>query len=268
MRVSSSLSEMMPSMSRSRAPRSSAAGPGRVATPAPRRSSRTPSRRAGRSARSRGVPVGPSARAAADRAGARPRIVAAEGLRADPVISSKSARAASRWVTTIARGIPTAAHSSHTIRVAPSTPSGGRDDEKGRVRRAQTGPEFPDEVGVSGGVQKIDLDAVPFDGHQGQLHRALLAVLDLVVVGDGAAVLDAARPVHRARGQRQRFHQRRLARTEWPTSTTFRTDAGWSAGALPAAPGCAFALSPMALPPVHGEVLGARTAAPRAVRLR
>lgn len=26
----------------------------------------------------------------------------------------------------------------------------GRDDEKGRVRRAQTGPELPDEVGVSG----------------------------------------------------------------------------------------------------------------------
>ena len=85
-------------------------------------------------------------------------VVAAEDRpRRSAVISSKSARAASRWVTTMARGMPTAAHSSHTMRVAPSTPSGGRDDEKGRVRRSQTGPELPDEVGVSGGVQQIDL---------------------------------------------------------------------------------------------------------------
>lgn len=42
---------------------------------------------------------------------------------------------------------------------------------------------------------------------------------------------------------------------EWPTSTTFRTDVGRSAAcALPAAPGCVCALSPMILPPVHGEV--------------
>ncbi|GAA3861835.1 hypothetical protein GCM10023084_14190 [Streptomyces lacrimifluminis] len=54
---------------------------------------------------------------------------------------------------------------------------------------------------------------------------------------------------------------------EWPTSTTFRTDAGWSAAvALPAAPGCAFALSPMVLPPVHGEVtVGADVPHPRVV---
>ena len=37
--------------------------------------------------------------------------------------SSKSARSLSSLVTTTARGMPTAAHSSHSIWVAPSTPS-------------------------------------------------------------------------------------------------------------------------------------------------
>lgn len=57
------------------------------------------------------------------------------------VIASKEVRAVSRWVTTMARGMPTAAHSSHTARVVPADGVlllGGRDDEEGRVRRAQT----------------------------------------------------------------------------------------------------------------------------------
>lgn len=43
---------------------------------------------------------------------------------------------------------------------------GRRDDEEGRVRRAQTGPQLPDEVRVTGGVQQIDLAPVP--GHRDQ----------------------------------------------------------------------------------------------------
>lgn len=78
---------------------------------------------------------------------------------------------------------------------------GGGDDEEGGVGRAQTGPEFPDEVGVSGGVQDVDLDSGPLDGDQGELDGALAAVLDLVVVRDGAPVLDPAGLVHGPRGQ-------------------------------------------------------------------
>ncbi len=77
---------------------------------------------------------------------------------------------------------------------------GGRDDEQGRVRRAQTGPEFPDEVGVTGAVQQIDLDPVPFHGDEGERDGALPALFDPVVVGDRGAVLDPARPVDRPRG--------------------------------------------------------------------
>ncbi len=218
MRVSSSLSAMIPSMSRLRASSMQRQLVGvRVGAPcARRRSSRRSAARAARSARSTGAcPSGP--RRAVQRQVQRQYGVGVVARRRPAaqirVISSKSARAASRCVTTIARGMPTAAHSSHTMRVAPSTPSARRDDEEGRVRCAQTGPELPDEVGVSGGVQNIDLVSAPFDGDQGELHRALLAVLDLVVVGDGAAVLDPARPVHRPGGQRECLDQGRLARS-------------------------------------------------------
>ncbi len=87
-----------------------------------------------------------------------------------------------------------------------------RNDEKGRVRRTQTGPQFPDEIRIPGGVQHIDLDAAPVDGDQGELYGTLLAVLDLVVIGKTAAVLDAARPVDRAGCQRQGLDQGGLPR--------------------------------------------------------
>ncbi len=89
----------------------------------------------------------------------------------------------------------------------------GGDHEEGRVRRAQTGPELSDEVGVAGGVQQIDLDPVPCERDQGELYRAVPPLLDLVVVGDGAAVLDPARPVDRPRGLGQGLHQRGLSRS-------------------------------------------------------
>lgn len=90
---------------------------------------------------------------------------------------------------------------------------GCRDNEKGRVRRAQTGPEFPDEIGVSGGVQDIDLDSAPVHRDQGELYGALLAVLDLVVIGQAPAVLDPARPVDRAGCQREGLDQGGLSRS-------------------------------------------------------
>lgn len=88
---------------------------------------------------------------------------------------------------------------------------GGRDDEEGRVRRAQTGPEFPDEVGVSGTVQQVDPDPVPCDGDEGERYRALPALFGAVVVGDRGAVLDPACPVDRARGLGQGLDEGGLA---------------------------------------------------------
>lgn len=88
---------------------------------------------------------------------------------------------------------------------------GGRDDEKGRVRCPQTGPELPDEIGVSGSVQQIDLDTAPFHRYERELYRALLAVLDVVVVGDRGPLGDMPGAVHRPGGQGQRLDQRCLS---------------------------------------------------------
>ena len=57
------------------------------------------------------------------------------------VICSKSERAASRCVTTMARGMPTAAHSSHTMRVAPAMVSGPSDAET--TKRAASAARRP-----------------------------------------------------------------------------------------------------------------------------
>ncbi len=92
-------------------------------------------------------------------------------------------------------------------------PVGGRHDEQRRVRRPQPGPQLPDEVRVPRGVQQVDLHVAPAHRDQGQLHRALLPVLDLVVVGDGGAVLDPAAAGECPAGPGQRLHQCRLART-------------------------------------------------------
>ncbi|CAM5706327.1 hypothetical protein SGLAM104S_06270 [Streptomyces glaucescens] len=141
------------------------------------------------------------------------RVVAAEGLGADPghLLEVGAGRLQVRDHDRAGHADGRALLPHHAGRAVHAV--GGGDDEEGRVRRSQTGPQLPDEVGVSRGVEDVDLDAVPFDGHQRQLHRTLLAVLDVVVVGDGAAVLHAARPVHRSRGQRESFHQSRLARS-------------------------------------------------------
>ncbi|CAM5630208.1 hypothetical protein SBADM41S_05065 [Streptomyces badius] len=88
-----------------------------------------------------------------------------------------------------------------------------RDDEEGRVRRAQTGPQLPDEVRVAGGVQQIDLAPVPGHRNQREPDGTPAALLDLVVVGDGRPVLDQAGPVHGPRRQGQGLDQGGLARS-------------------------------------------------------
>ncbi len=90
---------------------------------------------------------------------------------------------------------------------------GRRDDEEGRVRRAQTRPQLPDEVRVARGVQQIDLAPVPGHRDQRQLYGTPSALLDLVVVGDGRAVLDPAGPVQGPRRQGQGLDQGGLARS-------------------------------------------------------
>ena len=59
-----------------------------------------------------------------------------------------------------ARGMPTSAHSRHSDRVAVVDALVGGDHEQRAVGGAQAGPQLADEVGVPGGVDQVDLDAV------------------------------------------------------------------------------------------------------------
>ena len=112
------------------------------------------------------------------------------------------------------------------------------DHEERGVGGAQAGPQVADEVGVARGVEQVDLDPRVHQGRQRQRDRALLSLLGLVEVADGGA-----RPPPVRRGGWCRWRTRSASTRdvfpapEWPTSTTLRTDPGWSAaGAAPAAP--------------------------------
>src|SRR3984957_2312749 len=89
----------------------------------------------------------------------------------------------------------------------PVDPLGGGDGEQRRVRGPEPGPEVPREVGVAGRVEQIDLDAVVHEGREGQVDRALLPDLDLVEVTDRGALFDAALPLDGPRRGEQRLDQ-------------------------------------------------------------
>ena len=87
------------------------------------------------------------------------------------------------------------------------------DDEQCGVRGAEPGAEVTDEVGVPGGVQQVDLDAVVLERRQRQRDRALLAHLRLVEVAHRGAVLDATGPRDRPGRDEQGLDERRLPRS-------------------------------------------------------
>ena len=87
----------------------------------------------------------------------------------------------------------------------------GGQDEQGRVGGAQTGPQVTDEVRVARGVEDVDLDAGPLQRHHRKVDGTLLADLGVVVVADGRAGGDGARPRYGARADQQRLGQGRLA---------------------------------------------------------
>ena len=73
-------------------------------------------------------------------------------------VVAKSARGWSRWVTTTARGMPTAAHSRQSSDTGAVDVVGAGDDEDGGVGGPQPGAQVTDEVGVAGGVEEVEGD--------------------------------------------------------------------------------------------------------------
>ena len=90
-----------------------------------------------------------------------------------------------------------------------------RDHEQRAVRGPQPGPQLTDEVGVSGRVDQVDLDAVVQQGSQRQTDRALLPDLRVVAVADRRAVHHGARSGEDAGGDQQGLDECGLAATRW-----------------------------------------------------
>jgi hypothetical protein len=100
------------------------------------------------------------------------------------------------------------------------------DHEQGGVRGPQAGAQFPDEVGVPGGVQQVDLDAFVHQGGAGEADRPLLADRGRIVVADRGALGDLARPGDRAGGREERLDQSRLAGSGVPDKDDVAHSAG------------------------------------------
>ncbi len=103
----------------------------------------------------------------------------------------------------------------------------GRDHEQGAVGGPQAGAHLPDEVGVPGGVDEVDLGVAVDHGCDGQRDGAFVRLLGLLEVADGRAVADRSRPGGWPR------RRRAASRPRWscpeppgPTSTTLRIRSG------------------------------------------
>ena len=126
-------------------------------------------------------------------------------------------------MTATARGMPTAAHSSHSAAVAASMPSDGGDHEERGVGGPQAGAQLADEVGVAGGVQQVDLDAVVQQRRAGQATercwRTAAGSWSLTVVPSATVPARPIVPVAASSASTSVV----LPAPECPTSTTLRT---------------------------------------------
>ena len=83
----------------------------------------------------------------------------------------------------------------------------GADHEQRAVGGAQSGAHLTDEVGVAGGVDEVDLGLPVDDRRDGQRDGALVGVLELLEVADGAALGDGSRSGDGSGGGEQRLDQ-------------------------------------------------------------
>lgn len=130
-----------------------------------------------------------------------------------------------------------------------------RDDEEGRVRRPQTGPQLPDEVGVPGVSSRLTLQPSHVTGTAERwterCRRRSISSWSETVAPSSTRPARSSAPAVRAKASTSVV----LPEPLWPTSTTFRTAEGWpAAGTPPAAPGCACVFSPMVCLPVDDAV--------------
>ena len=87
-----------------------------------------------------------------------------------------------------------------------------RDDDQGPFDHAEGAARLALEGRVAGAVEQVDLAALPLRVRERERDRDLAVLLVLVGVGDRGAGVDRAEPVHLARLEEERLHERRLAR--------------------------------------------------------
>src|SRR5262249_13666989 len=88
---------------------------------------------------------------------------------------------------------------------------GGVDQQQGGIGGAQTGLLLAPQVNVAGGVEQVDLGALPFHRDDGQGDGGVALDLVGVVVGDGVAVFDAPEAGAGAGVEHHRLHEGGLA---------------------------------------------------------
>ena len=87
------------------------------------------------------------------------------------------------------RGMPSSAASRQIASACTSTPSTALTTKTARSTTRRAACDVADEVGVAGGVDQVDLVALPLERGHRQRQRDAPALLLGVVVGDGRAVL-------------------------------------------------------------------------------
>ena len=126
-------------------------------------------------------------------------------------VRSKDARSRSSLLTKIRRGRPRSAATFHMMGGLHLDALDRADHEHGQVGDGQGGGRLLGEVGVTRGVDDVDLVALPLDGRQGGRDREAALVLLGFEIGDGGGVLDPARAADGAGEMQQRLGQGGLA---------------------------------------------------------
>src|SRR5450432_2307192 len=163
-----------------------------------------------------------------------------------PTTASKSARGESSLVMTTARGMPTFAHSSHSMRVAPSIPSTADITNIAASAARRPARRSPTKSAYPGASRRLILTPLCSTGAKAReterWWRTSASSKSVVVVPSSTRPALGIAPLATSRASTRVV----LPTPEWPTSTTFRILPGWSTvGAVPAAPAGPVALSDM-----------------------
>src|SRR5215472_1345502 len=134
---------------------------------------------------------------------------------------------------TTARGIPTAAHSSHSILVRPSTPSVAETAKRAASAARSPALRSPVKSAYPGVSSRFTLTPECVSGATVRLTERCCLIStsskSLTVVPSSTRPIRWMVPVALSSASTRVV----LPEPEWPTSTTLRTPPGWSAGAAP-----------------------------------